>query len=114
MDKVQKYASNETIISYTNTNCFSHSLQQVVVLAAMVASSLAIPAYDRSSYGHSTSGGVIYAQRLANTRGPTLGYSRASNPGYSHAASTNLGYTHGSARYGYDAADNYVSNRNIL
>jgi hypothetical protein len=89
------------------------------MLVALIANTLALHVYDRTSYGRSAPAGVIYAQDLGYARTPSQGYSRALNVGYSHAASANLGYTHasrfgygqGSEHYVHDPIDNYVSKK---
>jgi hypothetical protein len=89
----------------------------VVVLTALIADILALPVYDRSSYGRSAPAGVIYAPDLGYGHTTSLGYARALNPEYAHAAQENLGYTRasrfghaqGPAHHVYDTIHNYVS-----
>jgi hypothetical protein len=101
----------------------------VVVLTALIADILALPVYDRSSYGRSAPAGVIYAQDLGYGHTTSLGYARALNAGharalnaeYARAAPENLGYTHasrfghaqGSGHHVYDTIHNYVSKRKL-
>jgi hypothetical protein len=101
----------------------------VVVLAALIADTLALPVYDRSSYGRSAPAGVIYAQDLGNGHTTSLRYARAlnaeyardMNAEYARVAPENLGYTHalrfghaqGSAHHVYDSIHNYVSKKKL-
>jgi hypothetical protein len=94
----------------------------VAVLTALIADILALPVYDRSSYGRSAPAGVIYAQDLGYGHTKSLGYARALNAEYARAAPENLGYTHASrfthaqesAHHIYDTIHNYVSKRKLL